>query len=535
MSYQIPLVSRLCNAIKNCRTQAEISALADSRRDDLWTLVPADRAYVAGAARAHRFALALASLQFQPATEAPAHADGRDLVASLNAMSVETAGDGQTTGSMADGQRRGVGFSSPEGYLVALQRGGLQPHTHAEYLATVQRAGLQFDSATIPAPNRTVSAAEMATMPGSNPAHAAGNQAAAAEIMRDARRRRARQDPNSPEARSAAIAAARAAGAVLAGYDGQVIDPAADNGIATMIMLGRNAKGEIDPLTGRRRQALIPWANVEAVRIALKLPEKAFGRAPGSVGLLGDATQILNHGGYVARRIKASAIPSFDDSSKMVPVRSAWKIGFFDNRADSNSLGKREATIALVKVGTDAVELICDAPEHPGAAAVIADYNRRVGATMIPSDDLTRRVESAFRTVCGARSTDLGLYVAPAMAGRAVDIANAVRPILGRNIYASAYTDRGSVSAALTDSLANSIELLEREIERKATDGKLAVGMVGKVETLKTECTGLAAFLGPDCLQDYRARLAACEDKIVAGLDGTSQRAGLLELDLDEE
>lgn len=338
------------------------------------------------------------------------------------------------------------------------------------------------------------------------------NVIAAASVAAPARRGRPVGSRNVPRAMtqaeiSAAILTARANGAKLAGYDGQVVAPGEKGGIGTVITLGGSI-AEYDAVSDRNRQVLIPWSDVENVRTVCGLPVGAFGRAPGLVGILGDATQILNHGGFVARKSKSGG-----------KYASAWKIGYFDNRIDSDSLGRKEALITLAHDGT----IACDSPDHPGAALVLADYDRRVAATLIPSDDLARRVAACLRNYYSARHTDLGIFVPPFASPRAVDLVVALRPIAGRRIYASAYTDRATMGEALTDSLMADLAKLETD----CTEGKIGAGtLLARGERLRVEASGLGSILG-DAYEGIKARLMACDAMAVSKMD---ERAANLEL-----
>jgi len=307
---------------------------------------------------------------------------------------------------------------------------------------------------------------------------------------------------------------ARAAGQRLAGYDGRIVDPG--QGLGTVIAFG-SAIVEYDPVSDRDRQALIRWADVESARTVLGLPAGAFGRAPGLPGILGDATGILNHGGYVARHVRTGG-----------QYATAWKIGHFDSRLDSESLGKREALITLSHAG----EIACNAPDHPGAAAVLADFDRRVAETLIPSDDLQRRVIACLESHFGARDTDLGLYVSPYHASKALDLIVAIRPIAGRKIRAWSHTDRESIADALCDSFAADLGRLESDVAKKADDLRKLAGasLIERCERLRAECEGLAAILGSDATASYRARIQACDAAITSALDATSQRFAMLDL-----
>jgi hypothetical protein len=309
----------------------------------------------------------------------------------------------------------------------------------------------------------------------------------------------------SPTEIATATRVARLAGARLAGYDGRIVEPG--KGIGTVITLGNSIR-EYDEVSDRNRQVLIPWSDVESVRVACNLPIGSFGRAPGLVGILGDATQILNHGGFVARRSKSGG-----------KFASAWKIGYFDNRIDSDSLGRKEALITLTHGG----EISCDMPDHPGAKAVLADYDRRVSATLIPSDDLARRIVNCLKGQFSARDTDLGIFVPPFASPGAVDLVVALRPIAGRRIYASAYTDRGTLGEALSDSLVNDLGKLETD----CTEGKIgAPTLLARCEKLRVECSGLVSILG-DSYEGIKARILACDAQAVKGMDA---RAANLEL-----
>lgn len=350
--------------------------------------------------------------------------------------------------------------------------------------------------------------------PNSSVENALANVAAEGEriarVLPNAPVRAARIRPLSPEAVAESTLLARQNGARLAGYDGRVIDPG--QGIGTIIAFG-NAIKELDPVSGQRRQRLIAWSAVEAVRAKLDLPEKAFGSSPGTIGMLGEATGVLNHGGYVARNVR-----------KTVSGPTGWKIGHFDNRAESESMGKREVLISLDKDGA----IVCDNPTHPGAAAVIADYQRRVDATLIPSDDLRTRIEACLVRHYGARNTDMGIYVAPHRAGGAVDLVVALRPIAGRKIRAWSHTDRESIADALIDSFSADVDRLERALANPET--KVGAGHVTQLERLRSEASGLSRVLGPSAVALFQARFVACDATIQVALDALSARAANLEM-----
>jgi hypothetical protein len=318
----------------------------------------------------------------------------------------------------------------------------------------------------------------------------------------------------SATAIATATRTARIAGSRLAGYDGRIVDPG--QGLGTIVFLC-DADQEIDAVSGRMRQKLIAWSEVEAVRVRMGLPEKAFGRTPGLVGLLGEATKILNQGGYIAKNVRAFG-----------NIASAWKVWFFDKRLDSESLGKKEALISLTTDGT----IECDNPSHPGACAVIADFNRRVAGTLIASDKLSQRIESCLVNHYGARSTKMGLYVSPYHAARALDLIVEIRPIAGRTIYAWSHTDAASISDALCNSFAADLATLEREIAGKGTEIKRGTGatFIERCERFRAECDGLSRILGVDAVASFKARIVACDAKVVEALDDTSQRFAMLEL-----
>ena len=343
------------------------------------------------------------------------------------------------------------------------------------------------------------------------PANVAAEGERIARVLPTVSVRHTRISTLSPEAVAESTLLARQNGARLAGYDGRVIDPG--QGIGTIIAFG-NAVMEYDVVSDRYRQRLIPWSDVEAVRVRLGLPEKAFGRAPGSIGMLGEATGILNHGGYVARNIRKTASGG-----------TAWKIGHFDKNENSESMGKREVLISLDKAG----EIVCTNPDHPGAALVIADYQRRVNATRLPSDDLRTRIEPCLVLHYGARGTDIGIYVAPHRSGAAVDLVVALRPIAGRKIRAWSHTDRESIADALIDSFSADVDRLERTLGNP--DTKVGAGHVTQLERLKSEASGLARVLGTEAVTAFQARFVACDATIQVALDALSARAANLEMD----
>jgi len=154
---------------------------------------------------------------------------------------------------------------------------------------------------------------------------------------------------------------------------------------------------------------------------------------------------------------------------------------------------------------------------------VLADYDRRVAATLIPSDDLARRVVGCLRRHYSARDTDLGIFVPPFTSARAVDLVVALRPIAGRRIYASAYTDRATLGEALSDSMVADLAKLEAD----CAEGTIGAGtLLARCEKLRTEASGLGSVLG-ESYEAIRSRIAACDVLAVKGMD---ERAANLEL-----
>ncbi|HEY6020433.1 MAG TPA: hypothetical protein VIY48_11145, partial [Candidatus Paceibacterota bacterium] len=105
----------------------------------------------------------------------------------------------------------------------------------------------------------------------------------------------------------------------------------------------------------------------------------------------------------------------------------------------------------------------------------------------------------------------------------AVDLVVALRPIAGRRIYASAYTDARTLGEALTDSLYTDLGKLEKD----CAEGEIGAStLLARGERLRVEATGLGSLLG-DGLDAIKARLMACDAIAVAKYD---ERAMNLEM-----
>lgn len=323
-----------------------------------------------------------------------------------------------------------------------------------------------------------------------------------------------RRNDQTPEAIRTAIQVARAAGARLAGYSGQVVDPG--GAIGTIVAFGA-AHMERDPVSDRMRQVLVRWSNVEAALTGAGLPADLLGKPQGDIAQLGQATKILNHSGYIARNVR-----------NLGRAKSAWIIGRVDLRIDSDTLGDRECMISLMSDGT----LVLTDPTHAVALQVVAEYQNRMGATLIESSALRTKIEHALEMHYGARVTDLGLYVSPWHAGKALDLIVAIRPIAGRKIYAWSHTDKASISEALGDSFALDLAKLESDVASKSDDLKRIAGatLIERIERLKSECAGLTLVIGASLTEGYKARLDVADRAVNAALDSTSARFANLEL-----
>lgn len=312
---------------------------------------------------------------------------------------------------------------------------------------------------------------------------------------------------------SAAVLKARSEGSRLAGYDGRVVDPGT-GAIGTVIAFGY-ARPEYDPVSGRERQALIRWSTVEAALTSAGFEIDLLGSQVSRVAHLGQAVKIINHSGYIARAARSLG-------------RGAWIVGKLDTSLDSDTLGDRECLITLQKDGS----LTLSDPTHAQACQIATEYQNRVSAVLVEATDLRNRIERTLTSTFGARSTDLGLYVSPYHTDNAMRLIVALRPVAGRKIYAWTHTDRESISEALCDSFSLDVARLERDLDKSSDDLKKLAGasLIERCETLKAELTGIARVLGDTSAEAYRTRLDACDAKITASLDATSQRFAMMDL-----
>lgn len=333
-------------------------------------------------------------------------------------------------------------------------------------------------------------------------------------------RRVTRQAPvrrdQTPEAIATATIAARAAGQRLAGYGGQVVDPADGRGLGTMVIFGKAYK-ERDLVSDRDRQALIRWSTVVGTLVVHGFAADLLGEAVSPVAALGQATKILNQSGYLARNARPGN-----------GIVSAWIIGKIDTKIDSDTLGDRECMITLDKAGN----VKCSS-DLPAAAQVVREYRNRIDSILIEASDLRIRIEATLCGKFGARDTDLGLYISPYHTDAAMRLILALRPIAGRKIYASAYTDKGTLGEALCDSFVADLGKLETEIAKSSDDLKRRAGaaLISQIERLKAEVAALGGILGDSAVAGYRARLDACDASVGAALDATASRFANLELD----
>ena len=321
-----------------------------------------------------------------------------------------------------------------------------------------------------------------------------------------------RRSQSATEITTATIAA-RAAGARLAGYSGQIVDPS--KGAIGMVIAFGKAELEMDVVSGEYRQKMILWSDVTTALASAGLDADTLGNPVTEIAHLGQAVGILNHSGWIARRVK-----TLDGSV-------SWAIGLVDTNASSARLASREVTITLHNG-----QIAASDPASPQANLVIDDYYRRVAGTLIEASDLMTRMQTSFVRNFGAKNTDLGLYVPSWNQDRAMALVLALRPVAARKIYAYSHTDAASISEALLASLECDLSKLEIDTSKASTDLKKLAGakLIERIERLKNEAVGLSKILADGSADALRARLQVCDDQVTAALDATSQRFANLEL-----
>ncbi len=316
----------------------------------------------------------------------------------------------------------------------------------------------------------------------------------------------------SADAIAKATAEARLAGQRLAGYDGRIVDPGT-TGLGTILAFGYADK-ERDATSDRDRQVLIRWTSVEAALVSAGFSSDLLGKPVSDVAHLGQAVDILNHSGFIARAVRGN--------------RGVWKVGRLDTSLTSDSLGVRDCLITLDRTTGN---LILSNPTHGPALQVQREYQNRRESVLIESNDLMNRIKRTLSADFGARSTDLGFYVSPYHTDNAMRLIVALRPVAGRKIYAWSHTDRESIQDALCDSFSADLGRLEKAIEGKSGDLKKLAGasLVEWCERLKAELVGLATILGSDATEGYKLRLSVADELILGSLDLTAARFSMLD------
>lgn len=434
------------------------------------------------------------------ATEAASNATVADLGAQLS-----------DSASSTDTRRLGVGFSTPGGYLAALQRGGLQPATRREYLAIVRAAGLAFDESTIPAANDESAGAPV----GAGITHTPTGPSVF--------------DP--PKAQRTAQRAALTVGKSDKALSGPKLMKAGDL-IGGAIAAGAGGEfgweGSKSCTRGKLIEAL---ATIDRVDDA---PAAKDARAQ-----IGRAVRTLAND-YDVSALQGAARTDLPKGVSHAHIVCRKLTGSDISTAASGALGEVTQQILLRVYLHDDDTVTCDG-DQALAARVLTDYDRRTADQVLISADLTGWLQQTLIRRHGASSYGRHWYVPGGQRDAAVALTRAVRSTGWgcRWLHGSTLTTEAAVIEGLTEGLADEIAAVEAvwsKAQESATEDRkagvstrTAASTLAKLIEVGERIRGYALLLGDEAIAPLRARVATLESIIRPLCDDTSARGSLLE------
>lgn len=301
-----------------------------------------------------------------------------------------------SSGSLADGTMRGVGFSTPEGYIQALER-GTTPATRASYLGILQeRYGRIFEPAE--AMMRFPVLARSALPVGPGIVHTPAGPSVF----------------DLPRSQRQAIPTLRTV----------VADPKRRE-----LTAGNLVAGASEEATG----VFLSWTGLGELKIGyiedcLTAAHVPTGWAPARKSRhfhAAEAIRPMNNDGLVVRAERGGArmLPSLTTGIQR-RYAAAWTVMRPAHGEVGTKAGETVARFQLTTTGE--LESSCEADFDKWCARIGLDFERRVADEILPAGDVTKWLRAFLYEHCGAVRVGGNYYVRSQHAGMAERVCNAL-------------------------------------------------------------------------------------------------------------
>jgi hypothetical protein len=433
-----------------------------------------------------------------------------DLAAELGGIAAEGAanasvadlGAQSSAASSAAGRRLGVGFSTPQQYVQALERGGLQPATRAEYLAHVRGAGIAIDESQLPPAN-----APSALPVGAGIAHTATGPSYFDQPRAARQGFKVGKGAQDVKTGAALLRMGDLIAGSIAGGAGGDFSWAGRGQITRAALLGVLAE------IGREDDAP-----------AAKDAHAQAGRAVAALRSLGyhvHAVQGTERKGLPAAVAHRYIVGSTLTGDSMPVIGAEY--------------GRRVLVVDLHQDDT----MHCTGDENL-AAKVRADFEARCATDVYISADLTTWLQKTLRNVHGGTRFGVGWYVPAGHREAAERLTRAVAKIWGESFrHGMPVASSSHLFEGLSEGLSDEIVKLEeawagaqekaREARRTEVTAATAGGLLTRLFEMSERVRGYAALLGDEAVAPLRARLATLDAAIRPLVDDTTARASMLE------
>lgn len=526
---------------------ADAQALDNAERDEM-DAIDADERSEASNERDRRFVGPVAPIVEAATTEA--FADHSNLASAL--ASIVSPITGSTSGSLADGSMRGVGFSTAQGYATALAN-GVKAATAESYKATLRSTYNYTDD--------QIAALTITIIPESTlPSGAGITVEATGPSVFEQRRIALGLAPNAripanmrPGARVATPEATPVAPPRIEGVLPReaVLANLANEGSGVYFSAGRADRRKTHNKLADMVTALGPEFQDLAPRV--KSSKAQFGEVMRGIKNAYDRHSTI-HAWNVTR-----ADVQRKQQSWPADLASRWCVGLRDGSDQLGTLGEKVLVADLLVDGT--IRFVGGTDET--RARVIGEFDAKVGGAVFNSTDLLawlrRTLESEFHAI-----ETVGRYYIPGnhpVGGRLDRFRMAVTPLLGRGTAIDDVITGARLTEALLSGITEKLDGISEDyaedctkaqardvakllkVNPEATEGEIAIvtrravvlseragTYLARINDAQAYVDGLAKLLGDDTA-GVRARLAALRSTIEPLCDSTTAMGAAIELD----
>lgn len=436
-----------------------------------------------------------------------------------NAAVADLGAQSQSNATSTTIQRRGVGFSSWEGYREALRRGGLQSHTREEYIAHVRSHVTAEEVASYPTANVNalpVGAGIVHTPTGPD------------VFSMTAAQRKEHLRVGKSDAKLTGAALMRRSDVIAGALDAGAGGEFAWEGLGTL------KRGKlVEALTALDRADIAPAAKDAAVQLSR-------------------AVRSLPSSRYDAHAVESDERPDNVTARHVVIDRDS-----LPNGSQAIAAGGRAAATVEIALTVDMLDdgTIAYHGDAQLAAKVRADYDLRTAEATLNSADMTAWLQGILITRHGATRYGSHWYVPGAQREAVIALTRAVRGTgwgrRGRWIHGTPITTGEALIEGIADGFLDEIEAVERKWTQDRADARAAyntfdgkgkrmrqtedltargaAGHLKELTRIKERINGYAVLLGDEAIKEHRARVAKMDAEIRLLCDDTTIRGAMLE------